>query len=99
VVILLAVGVALDLLIGVSLVLQNRRIEHAASSAHISRVAAYQACLNGNTFRSADAKRWADILALLGDGNRDPGLTHFVAGVVVANRVADHPVDCVPLRP
>jgi hypothetical protein len=96
---LLTVGVLLDLMISVILVYQNRQIEHAASSAHISRLAAYQSCLNGNTFRANDQARWDAIIKLLRSGDASPALTRFIVGVQAANGRADHPVDCVPLRP
>jgi hypothetical protein len=99
IIVLLTAGVLLDLLISVVLVYQNRQIEHAASSAHISRVASYASCLKGNDYRAEDQARWDAIIKLLqADGTTPEGLK-FIAGVQAANKLADHPVNCQPLRP
>jgi hypothetical protein len=99
VIVLLTVGVLLDLMISVILVYQNRQIEHAASSAHISRVAAYQSCLKGNDYRANDQARWDAIVKALQTEGGNPELARFIMQVQAANQQADHPVDCVPLRP
>lgn len=99
IILLLAVGVALDLLISVVLVYQNRKIEQAASSAHISRVSAQQACLDGNNRAAADAKRWAAILRLLETNPANAELSRFIVGVKAANGAADQTVDCSHLVP
>lgn len=99
VILLLAVGVALDLLISGVLFYQNHQIQQAASSAHISRVAAYEACLSSGSFREADATRWAAVLKLLESSPPSPQLEKFIAGVQAANAQADQAPNCHALVP
>ena len=99
VVIGLAVGIALDLLIGLTLgpiALEARR---ASSQAHLNRVAAYEACLQFNQVKAADLKRWDAIIKLIETGPSNPATVAFVKGVEQANRTADQPVDCRKLAP
>lgn len=99
VVIFLVVGVALDLLISVVLISQNQQIKQAASSAHISRVAAYESCLASNDQKRADLERWDAIIKLLSTRPPSPQLEAFVHGVEIANLSADQPRDCQTVAP
>lgn len=99
VVIGLAVGIALDLLIGLTLgpiALEARR---ASSQAHLNRVAAYEACLQFDQVKVADLKRWDAIIALINSGPASPQTEAFIKGVEQANKTADQPVDCASIKP
>jgi hypothetical protein len=96
VIVLLAVGVALDLLISGAIIYQNRQIQQNASESHILKVAAYESCLRNNTQNAADLVRWDKVLNLVDTMPENPQTVTFVNGVREANRVADHPVDCGP---
>lgn len=99
VLVLFAIGVVLDILIGVSLGYVAVQARDAASTARVNRVAAYQACLSGNDRSAADLKRWDDIVTLLRSGRDSPELQTFLAGVDKANGTADAPRDCGRLVP
>lgn len=95
----LAVGIALDLVIGLTLgpiALEARR---ASSQAHLNKVAAYQACLQFNEVKSADLARWDAIVKLIDSGPANPETVAFVRGVEAANKTADRPVDCTRQAP
>jgi NhaP-type Na+/H+ or K+/H+ antiporter len=93
-VILLAVGVALDLLIGLALGYVAVQARSASSQAHIARVANYESCLVTNQRKAADALRWMSVLALVSQVAPQTQLQTFVAGVQKANALADQPQDC-----
>lgn len=94
VMVLLAVGVALDLIVGLALGYVAVQARSAASSAHISRVAAYQLCLANNDAKQADLARWNAILALVRQSPATPMQTAFIEGVEEANSIADAPRNC-----
>jgi hypothetical protein len=96
---LLAAGVALDLLISAALISQSLETRQAASSAHVGRAAAYDACELSNQARRADLARWQAIVVLLSTDGTSPGLARFVAGVERADITADRPEDCATIGP
>ena len=96
---LLVVGIVLDLAISGALIHNNYQINKVVSQAHIAKVAAYEYCLKGNASAQADLKRWDAVLALLHDGQNDPQLETFIAGVEKANRTADQQTDCSRIKP
>jgi hypothetical protein len=97
--ILLAVGVALDLAISAALIYNNRQIARVTSEAHIAKVASYEACVASNRSKQADHDRWEKVLALIDTMPKSPQIQQFVSGVRAANATADHPADCTPLVP
>jgi hypothetical protein len=94
IIILVTVGVVLDLAISGVLGLYYHRTNVLASQNHQLKVGAYEACLGGNEFRTADAKRWNQVLALVDTQPNNPATHRFVVGVQNANRVADQPSTC-----
>jgi hypothetical protein len=96
---LLAAGVALDLLISAALISQSLETRQAASSAHVGRVAAYDACELSNQARRADLARWQAIVVLLSTDGTSQGLARFVAGIERADITADRPEDCATIGP
>lgn len=99
VVILLAIGVALDLLISLALGYVAVQARNAASQAHVARVATYEACLTSNATKTDDLKRWDEVLALVSDGRTDTATLRFVQQVGQINKTADAPRDCGALVP
>lgn len=99
VVIGLAVGIALDLVIGLTIGPIALQARHASSSAHLARVSAYAACTEFNRAKQADLARWDAIVKLLQTGPASPELQTFVAGVEQANKTADQPRDCSQVAP
>jgi hypothetical protein len=99
VMVLFAVGLVLDILIGAVLVLNNRQIRHAVSQAHLVKIAAYEACIASNQRSAADLKRWDEVLVLVNTMPTDAHQQAFIAGVEKANRTADAPRDCGRLVP
>lgn len=99
IIVLLAIGVALDLLISVVLIANVDQARHNASQVHILKAAAYEACLVDNQRSAADLKRWNDILALIENAPSAPGRDQFVQAVNRANQQADNPRDCGRVAP
>lgn len=97
--IFLAVGVALDLIVGLALGYVAIQARDAASSARIGRVAAYQSCLANNEAKMSDLARWDAIVALLRSGPDSPELRAFLDGVEKANGSADAPRNCKAFLP
>jgi hypothetical protein len=97
--ILLGLGVILDLVISAVIGYGIVQVEHQASQTHQLKTAAYEACLANNESKVADASRWVQVLALIKDGNTDPRVLAFVAGVQKANAEADRPRDCQLIAP
>jgi hypothetical protein len=98
-VILLAVGVALDLVIGLALGYVAVQARSASSQAHIARVANYETCLATNQTKAADAARWMSVLTLVSQVAPQTQLQTFVAGVQRANALADQPQNCLKSMP
>ena len=94
IVVLVTVGVILDLAISGVLGLYYHRTNELASQNHQLRVGAYEACLGGNKFRTADSLRWSQVLALVDTNPTSPDTMRFVNGVKLANSVADKPDTC-----
>lgn len=99
VVALLIVGIVLDLLIGLAIGAIAIQAKRASSSAHISRVASYEACLRANDFRRADAQRWNVILDLSARGPQTLERRQALATIQAAVAAADSPADCGTLLP
>lgn len=98
-VVLLAIGVALDLMVGLALGYVAIQARNASSQAHILKVAAYEACLSNNDNKAADADRWRKVLALVDTMPHNQAVQVFIAGVNAANAAADAPRDCQALVP
>jgi hypothetical protein len=97
--ILIMVGVVLDLGISAALYYNNDQISKVANQAAITRLAAYEYCLNSNISKDADLKRWNDIVLLLRNDKHSPDQAAFILGVEKANIAADLKTDCNRIKP
>lgn len=96
---LLVIGITLDLVVSLALGGLAVQAKHAAATARIARVAAYESCVASNESRQADLVRWEKVVALIDTMPANPEVQTFIAGVRAANETADRQVDCgVPVH-